>query len=91
MNLILTNMVSKLEVQRANNHGILPYGAAKEIVEKRQVILPWLTNEKVYYMIRKLNNKDAIIAYNKSSYGGRFPQDDSIFLLNHCPSRQQQV
>ena len=40
MNLILTNMVSKLEVQRANNHGILPYGAVKKIVEKRLVILP---------------------------------------------------
>ena len=36
MTLILTNIVSKLEVQRANNNGILPYragGAVKEIVE----------------------------------------------------------
>ena len=34
MNLILTNIVSKLEVQRANNNGILTYGSVKEIVEK---------------------------------------------------------
>ena len=60
-----------------NIYGILPYGAAKEIVEKRQVILPWLTNEKVYYMIRKLNSKDAIVPYNKGSCEGSSTQDNS--------------
>ena len=78
MNLILlTNIVSKLEVQRANNNSILPYGAVKEIAEKRQVILPWLTNEKVYYMIHKLNSKDAIVTYNTGSYGGSSTTQDN--------------
>jgi len=42
------------------------------------VILPWLTNEKVYDMLRKLNSKDAIVTYNKGSYyGGSTTQDNS--------------
>ena len=40
MNLILTNIVSKLEVLRANKNGILPHGGAiKDFVKKRKVFL----------------------------------------------------
>ena len=53
-------------------------GLSKKLSNKeRWVILPWLTNKKGYYLIHKLNNKDAMVTYNKSSYGGSSPQDNS--------------
>jgi hypothetical protein len=52
--IILNHIVMKLESEKANNSGKLPYGAITQIVVRMRPHLPSLTKDKIKYHLRRL-------------------------------------
>jgi hypothetical protein len=52
----LNIVARKVEILKANNGGVTPYGAISSIVKGMQATLPWLTTQMVRFHIRKLND-----------------------------------
>ena len=74
--LVLNNIVRELEATKANNAGVLLYGAITRLVANKGGKITWLTKDMVKYPLKKLNNdsKDLVVGgFEFYSAIGLFP------------------
>lgn len=57
MTLFLNHISALLEEQKANNNGIMPYGAIANIVKEKKALLPWLTTTRVHNHLKAIKTK----------------------------------
>ncbi len=53
----LNIVARKVEIMKANNIGVAPYGAVSAIVSKMKPSLPWLNAEMLRSHLKKLNKQ----------------------------------
>jgi hypothetical protein len=53
----LNKVARKVEIMKANNGGVAPYGAVSAIVSKMKPTLPWLNVEMLRSHLKKLNKQ----------------------------------
>ena len=76
--LVLNNIVRELEATKANNGGVLLYGAITRLVANKGGKITWLTKDMVMYHLKKLNNNTDLVV------GGL----NSTVLLDCSPANQ---
>ncbi len=54
----LNILARKVEVAKAHNGGVTPYGAISKIVKEMKGTLPWVTTQMVRFHMRKLNKEE---------------------------------
>ena len=77
--LVLNNIVRELEATKANNAGVLLYGAITRLVANKGGKITWLTKDMVMYHLKKLNNNNTDLVV-----GGL----NSTVLLDYSPANQ---
>ena len=78
--LVLNNIVRELEATKANNVGVLLYGAITRLVANKGGKITWLTKDMVMYHLKKLNNNN-----NTDLVVGGL---NSTVLLDYSPANQ---